>query len=255
MEEQPQPLNDSSLQRVYKPCKPTAETLQLLNKQNRTIFSKLFIENGHVDTLKELSTIALSRHFGPTPPPLVAENPILLQIYYDALNVNLPLEKCCHITEERYWKRVVLAKHHDKRLSIKYDVNWKNLGVSLKFVELVEQCPVEYWPEDDMKELALKIKEFVIELHIKRLQPLRERYFQKYFFTDSEESSTAESSYEKDMLSIKAESETSQDLVVKRESQLNFESELELPKAQHQDLKKAKQKSHERKSENNNVKS
>ncbi|XP_037825115.1 LOW QUALITY PROTEIN: uncharacterized protein LOC119613230 [Lucilia sericata] len=248
--------NDTALKRAYDIYKPSTQTIQLLSEQGRSVYAEAFIENKNLGTLADLCVRVLARSFGPQPLPIVASNPCLLQEHYDALDVDLPLEKCYSITEERFWKRVVLAKHKDKTLAVKNNVNWKELGVSLKYVELVESCPAEYWPEEEMKDLALKVKDFVSEMHIKRLQSLKERSFAKYFHSQSESTSEEEEGEEssESLLSSSSEEviETSAiEQEDKTESQLELEKEMVNKKAQMKkerlELRESKRKAREAK--------
>ncbi|KNC25601.1 hypothetical protein FF38_05795 [Lucilia cuprina] len=249
--------NDTALKRAYGIYKPSPQTIQLLSEQRRSVYTEAFIENTNLGTLSDLCVRVLARSFGPQPLPIVASNPCLLQVHYDALDVDLPLEKCYHLTDDRFWKRVVLAKHHDKTLAVKNNVNWKDLGVSLKYVELVESCPAEYWPEEEMKDLALKVKDFVSEMHIKRLQSLKERSFAKYFNSESESGSEEEEEGEESSESLLSTSseEIIETTAVEQEdtteSQLELEKEMINKKAEmkreRQELRESKRKKREAK--------
>ena len=247
--------NDAIIWREHEVYKPSGHTINLASEKGRTVYPELFIENYRLGTLVNLAVGALARHFGAKPLPIVASNTSLLDVHYDALDIEMPLAECYFVSAERFWKRVVLAKHHDKSLILQSDVKWKNLGISLKFVELVEACPAEYWPEDDMKDLALKIKDDVTELHIKRLQSLRIRSFEKYFHSESEsssEESEEESEEEESDSSVPTSvdeeqgEEEEEDEMEKTESQLEFEREQARKKAHRkrirQEIREAKAK-------------
>lgn len=246
--------NDSGLKRVYDVYKPSPQTLRLQSEQGRSIYPEVFIENSNLGTLVDLCVRALARTYGPQPTPIIAYSPLLLQVHYDSLNVDLPLAECYIITEERFWKRVVLTKHRDKTLASQRNVNWKNLGISLKYAELVEECQVEYWPEDEMKELALKVKEFVTEMHIKRLQSLKDRSFEKYFNSETEstsEESSLEEKFESLLTSSSEEEEEAEEGIsmVKTSSQLELENKKAERKKERQNLREAKEKAREDKKE------
>lgn len=237
--------NEPTLLRVQEVYRPSDHTRNLASEKGSTVYPELFIENYKLGTLVDLCVGALAHHFGPTPLPIIASKPNLLAIHYDALDLDMPLADCYHISADRFWKRFVLAKHPDKFLALQQDVQWKKLGVSLKFVEMVEACPAEYWPEEEMKVLALKIKDDVHELHIKHLQSLQEHSFEKYIRLESETSSDEseeESEEEDDSESSvptsvdeeqgeEEEEAEAEDEFNKTESQLEFEREQARKKA------------------------
>ncbi|XP_073846782.1 uncharacterized protein [Musca autumnalis] len=179
--------NEHQLRLVHEVYKPSEAVKKL--ERRRTTFPELFIENYNLGTLSDLSVRCLAKAYGPDPLPIIAEDPLKLKVHYDSLDVDMPLKQCYHIVSERFWKRVVLSKHPDKSLLLRSNVKWKNLGISLKLVEMVEACPAEYWPQDEMEELLQKIQEFVLEIHIKRLQSLTERSFEKYYRPKTDSSS------------------------------------------------------------------
>ncbi|XP_046868714.1 uncharacterized protein LOC6637778 [Drosophila willistoni] len=119
-----------------------------------------------------------------------------MRIYYDSLNVDLPLKKCFEVDDMLYWRRVVLAKSSSQVLKLKKwnDYDWKSKGVSLKYVELVENCPAEFWPEKKMAHLAGLVKGSVKSMHIRRLKPLPATAFAHYMDSDSELDVTSSSS-------------------------------------------------------------
>lgn len=224
--------NDRQLRLVHEVYKPSAEVTKA--ERGRTIYPEVFIENYKLGTLADLSVRSLARGYGPNPLPMIAEDPLMLQIHYDALDVNLPLAKCYHITDESFWKRVVLDKHPDKTITLRHNINWKNLAVSMKYIEMVENCPVEYWPEEEMCELAKKVQEFVTEMHIKRLQSLTERSFERYYrpqpmtLSDEEEEVTESSvpTSEEETLDLEVIPDT-----MKTESQMILDQQLMVDKA------------------------
>ncbi|KAM7343105.1 uncharacterized protein ACRADG_010252 [Cochliomyia hominivorax] len=238
--------NERALKRTYQVYKPSPQTLQLLNEQNRSVYADAFIENRTLGPLTHLCVRILATSFGPDPLQIVANNPLLLQVHYDALDVDLPLKKCYRIIEERYWERVVLTKHKDKSLQIKKDIDWKELGLALKLVEMLEECPVEYWSEEEIKDLSLKIKDFIKEIHIKRLQSLREHSFEKYFLTETEtsSSSSSEESVEDESSSLLSSKE--EDLLPKEgETESQFEVRKTEIKQEQMKRKELKQKAKE----------
>ncbi|TMW44863.1 hypothetical protein DOY81_010057, partial [Sarcophaga bullata] len=108
---------------------------------------------------------------------------------------------------------------------------------------------------NEMKDLALKIKDDVEELHIKRLQSLKQRSFEKYFHSESEsssEESDEESEEEESDSSVPTSvdeeqgEEEEEDEMEKTESQLEFEREQARKKAHRkrirQEIREAKAK-------------
>lgn len=184
---------NSKLRLEHKLYKPLPHTLKLKSEQGRTVFPELFIENPRLGTLADLCIAALINAYGPDPIPYVAQNPLYLDIHYDSISVEIPLSKCYRIMNEHFWKRVVLAKSRNKALAfVKDGINWKNLGVSLKYIEMVQDCPAEYWPAEQMNNLAIKIQDFVTSIEIHYLQSLQQSSFNKFFVKTPEETSSEE---------------------------------------------------------------
>lgn len=184
---------DSKLRLEHKLYKPLPHTLNLKSEQGRTVFPELFIENLRLGTLADLCIVALINAYGPDPIPYVAQNPLYLDIHYDSISVEIPLSKCYHIENEHFWKRVVLAKSRNKSLAfVKDGINWKNIGVSLKYIEMVQDCPAEYWPTEQMNDLAIKIQDFVTSIEIHYLQSLQQSSFNKFFENTTEAQSSEE---------------------------------------------------------------
>uniref|UniRef100_A0A1A9ZVJ3 Uncharacterized protein n=1 Tax=Glossina pallidipes TaxID=7398 RepID=A0A1A9ZVJ3_GLOPL len=180
---------DSLLKQVYEVYKPTPHIFKLKSESGRTVYAEAFIEDSNLGTLVDLSVRALARAFGPDPLPMIASDPSHVKTHYDSLDVEMPLKDCYHISNDRFWKRVVLAKSPDQTLALKPDYNWKSDGISMKFVEMVEACAAEFWPEEEMTRLALNIREWVREIHIRRLKSLQDYCFEKYFRMESSSSS------------------------------------------------------------------
>ncbi|XP_005183271.1 uncharacterized protein LOC101887845 [Musca domestica] len=227
--------NEPDLRLVHELYRPSENVKKL--ERRRTIFPELFIENYNLGTLADLSVRCLARAFGPDPLPIIADDPLKLMVHYDSLDIDMPLNQCCHITSERFWKRLVLNKHPDKSLSLQSNINWKNLGISLKLVEMVEACPAEYWPAEEMSELLQKIQEFVLELHIKRLQSLMERSFEKYFSLKKDSSTTEEDDDTNDEITdspipTSEEGDVDEELKAKTESQIALAQQLAEEKEQ-----------------------
>ncbi|XP_069964169.1 uncharacterized protein [Bactrocera oleae] len=178
---------------AYDVYRPSLETRALKSEQGRTMYAEIFIENPKLGPLRDLCTSTLSQAYTPKQLPLIAEDPLKLRLYYDSLRLDLPLEECYDITDQKYWRRFVLSKNENITLTFKKEYNWRSLGLSMKFVELVEACPAEYWPLDEMQPIAVKIKDFVEEMHIRRLQSMSERFFKEHIHLDDSEESESDS--------------------------------------------------------------
>lgn len=178
---------------AYDVYRPSLETRVLKSEQGRTLYAEIFIENPKLGPLRDLCTRALTQAYTPKQLPLIAEDPLKLRLYYDSLRLDLPLEECYDITDQKYWHRFVLSKNENITLTFKKEYNWRSLGLSMKFVELVEACPAEYWPEDEMQPIAMKIKDYVQEMHIRKLQSMSERFFKERIHLDDSEESESDS--------------------------------------------------------------
>ncbi|BFF92948.1 uncharacterized protein DMAD_10891 [Drosophila madeirensis] len=200
--------NDLLIQLEHETHKPSQSILSLQSEQNREIFAEAFIE-GHSDTLANLCVKALARRGFRNVPQMVLERAEWLRVFYDALDVDLPLVDCYFIDDQRYWQRVVWAKSPDKLLRMKswHEYDWRAKGLSLKYVQLVEECPAAYWPEAQMAALASLIQEHVSAIHIKRLQVLPEAVFAKYDESEPEIDISSESSEEEDISSDEPDTE------------------------------------------------
>ncbi|KAL7723827.1 hypothetical protein ACLKA6_016398 [Drosophila palustris] len=180
----------------YELYRPSMGTRRLHSERNRGVYSEAFIEHERLGTLADLSVRALAklgtRHIAPP----VKQDPMKLRIHYDSLDVNLPLEECYFVEDVRFWRRVVLAKSSDKTLQFKKidECDWRGMGISLKYVELVEACPAAYWPEKQMADLGQLVRNYVRTLHIKHLQSLDDHFFTHYVVSEPElDASSAES--------------------------------------------------------------
>ncbi|SPP80231.1 uncharacterized protein LOC117583444 [Drosophila guanche] len=200
--------NDLLIRLEHETHKPSLSILSLQSEQNREIFAEAFIE-GHSDTLANLCVKALARRGFRNVPQMVLERPEWLRVFYDALDVDLPLVDCYFIDDQRYWQRVVWAKSPDKLLRMKswHEYDWRAKGLSLKYVELVEDCPAAYWPEAQMAALAALIQEHVSAMHIKRLQVLPEVVFAKNDESEPEIVISSESSEKEDISSDEPDTE------------------------------------------------
>ncbi|KAH8288357.1 hypothetical protein KR054_001594 [Drosophila jambulina] len=194
--------SDPILLASYELFKPSWQTQRLYSERNREIFAEAFIEGG-LDTLENLCVKSLAKLGIRGFSPVLLEKPELLRVFFDALDVELPLRECYLIEDQRYWRRVVLSKTLDKTLHLKRwnEFDWKSEGVSRKFVELVEACPVNVVPEQKLAALAETVWEHVFSMHVRRLQPLPDSAFQKHLESDPEEDITSSSSEEEEISS------------------------------------------------------
>ncbi|XP_017130620.1 uncharacterized protein LOC108148219 [Drosophila elegans] len=194
--------SDPILLAAYELFKPSSHTLNLYSERNREIFAEAFIE-GKLDTLENLCVKSLAtlgiRGISPT----LLARPGLMRVFYDALDVELPLSECYLIDDQRFWRRVVLSKTLDKTLHLKRwnEFDWKSEGVSRKFVERVESCPVNVKPEKRLAQLAEKVWEYVSSMHVRKLQALPDYAFLRYIESDPEDDVTSASSDEEDVSS------------------------------------------------------
>ncbi|KAH8344092.1 hypothetical protein KR084_004173 [Drosophila pseudotakahashii] len=193
---------DPILLATYELFKPSPQTLNLYSERNRELFAEAFID-GNLDTLGNLCVKSLAKLGIRGISPTLQASPQLMRIFYDALDVELPLRECYLIDDQRFWRRVVLSKTLDKTLHLKRwnEFDWKSEGVSRKFVEQVESCPVNVKPERKLARLAETVWEYVKSLHVRKLQALPDYAFSKYLEIDPEEDITSESSDEEDISS------------------------------------------------------
>ncbi|KAH8242840.1 hypothetical protein KR032_002562 [Drosophila birchii] len=194
--------NDPILLASYELFKPSWQTEGLNSERNRSVFAEAFIE-GELDSLENLCVKSLAKQGIRGFSTVLLEKPELMRVFFDALDVELPLRECYLIDDQRFWRRVVLKKTLDKTLHLKRwnEFDWKSEGVSRKFVELMEACPVNVVPEQNLSALAQTVWEHVSSMHIRRLQALHESAFQKHFESDPELDITSSSSEEEEISS------------------------------------------------------
>ncbi|KAH8404841.1 hypothetical protein KR222_005823 [Zaprionus bogoriensis] len=203
--------NEPDILLEYEAYRPSRGTRRLYSERAREIYPEAFIENMRLGTLSDLCVRALAklgtRYIGP-----VVNDRCKLRVFFDALDVDEPLKDCYFVNDLRFWRRVVLAKSDNKCLKFKKleDYDWRGQGISLKFVELVENCPAAYWPEKQMAHLGQLVRYFVRTLHISRLQSLDENFFSHY--VESESELEASSDYEEQSEVSSDEKDTSDDL-------------------------------------------
>lgn len=180
--------NEPDIRMAYETYKTSPSTKRIESERTRTIFSDALIDNERLGTLADLSVRALAKQNNRNIPPSIKKSEANLRIYYDTLDVNLPLMDCYFVNDASFWRRVVLAKSNDPILHFKKlgDYDWRGNGISLKYVELVEACPAAYWPEKKMIKQALLVRKYVQKMHISRLQSQDEPYFNKLMDTEGE---------------------------------------------------------------------
>ncbi|KAH8294797.1 hypothetical protein KR018_003117 [Drosophila ironensis] len=181
----------------YNLFRPTAATLNLESERNRATFAEAFIE-GEMDTLEHLCVKSLAKLGIRGITPMLLSSPELMRIFYDAVDVEMPLSQCYMIDDQRFWRRVVLSKTMDKTLHLKRwnEFDWKAEGVSRKFVERMEACPVAVEPQRNLALLAGKVWQCVNSMHVRHLQVLPPESFSKFIGEDSEQDITSASSDE-----------------------------------------------------------
>jgi len=81
---------DPILLATYELFKPSLQTLNLYSERNREIFAEAFIE-GNLDTLGNLCVKSLAKLGIRGISPTLQASPQLMRIFYDALDVELPL--------------------------------------------------------------------------------------------------------------------------------------------------------------------
>ncbi|XP_054739162.1 uncharacterized protein LOC129245165 [Anastrepha obliqua] len=195
---------------AYDVYRPALETRALKSESGRTMYAEYFIEDIKLGPLRDLCTRALSLAYTPDQ-VLLGDDPLKIRLYYDSLSLDLPLEESYNITDEKYWRRFVLTKNKDVTLAFKKEYNWRSLGLSMKFVELVEACPAEYWPEDEMQPIAMHIKDHVEEMHIRSLQSVSERFFKERVHLDESDESESDSTDVESMTATPRSIQTSWD--------------------------------------------
>ncbi|XP_017102774.2 uncharacterized protein [Drosophila bipectinata] len=238
--------SDPTLLAEYELFKPTAATLNLHSEHNREIFAEAFIEGG-LDTLEHLCVKSLAKLGTRGISPMLVENPELMRVFYDALDVELPLRECYVIEDQRFWRRVVLSKTLDKTLHLKHwnEFDWKSEGVSRKFVELVEVCPVNIQPEMKLARLAGKVWEYVNSMHVRKLQALPDFKFAKYLDSDVDQDITSSSSDEESISS----DEPDTDLGLDEEEGDEGDSVTKVPEIQFWRMGSANDESNDRRAE------
>lgn len=87
------------------------------------------------------------------------------------------------------------------------EFDWKAEGVSRKFVEQVESCPVNVKPQRRLAQLAKIVWQYVNSMHIRKLQALPDYAFIKHLESEPEEDISSESSDEEEISSDEPDTE------------------------------------------------
>lgn len=178
--------NEPELLDVFATYRSSQATWSLLSEQHRAIFADVF--NTSVDTLAQLCVRAMSKYGIRRLPPAILDNPPRFRIFYESLDIDLPLKDCYFIEDLNYWRRVVLAKTRNNLLRLKKvdEYDWRGEGISLKFVELVEACEVCNWPEQQMAQLGRLVRRYMHTMHIRHLQSLTDIAFKHHIESEQE---------------------------------------------------------------------
>lgn len=186
--------NDPKIQLEYEVYRPSPGTRRMISERYRKIFPEAFIESGRLGPLSELCVRSLAK-LGPRRiSPHVKKNKRFLRIFYDTLDVNTPLKDCYFVDDISFWRRVLMAKSNDPTLILKKleDYDWRGAGISRKYVELVENCPAAYWPDVEMRKLALLVRNYVHSIHLSRLQSHNDAYYLRHINSEVELDATSD---------------------------------------------------------------
>uniref|UniRef100_A0A0A1XKQ4 T-complex-associated testis-expressed protein 1 n=1 Tax=Zeugodacus cucurbitae TaxID=28588 RepID=A0A0A1XKQ4_ZEUCU len=204
---------DKGALNAYEVYKSSPETRLLKSEADKRIYADALLHPPGFAPLWYLCAKALAKMYEPNELVDFVENdPLIMRSYYEALDIDLPLEKCYYIDDEQYWKRYVLARHKDPSLQVK-QIDWKSKGITMKLEKYIQQLSAEYWDEAATESLSEKIKFYVTDLHIEHLRPIEERNLLKHVKRDdictSSGSSTtiASSEEEQQPLELAAEEE------------------------------------------------
>lgn len=211
---------DKDAMNAYEVYKSSFETRLLKSEADKRIYADALIHPTGFAPLWYLCGKVLSKMYEPNELiDLVKNDPIILRSYYETLSIDLPLDKCYYIDDERYWKRYVLAYHKDSSMQVK-KIDWKNKGITMKFEKHLQQLSAEYWDEAAMESLSNKIKFYVTDLHIEHLRSIEERTLLKYVKRDdicSSSSSSTTISSSNDSIKEQREAEKEEEIETKSE--------------------------------------
>lgn len=183
--------NDNKLKPAWGAYKPSKECLTLPSERNREIFSEELLEKEPpVPKLVLLCLRVIAENYkrGPLlPPPLDTKD--MLNMLCELLPIDLPLIDLFTIDNNIFWKRVFLGKNSDKFLSgilgEQPNMDWKSLGITQKYRELVENTDFEAWDFDRVEEISQMVKDYVTDLKITKLKTIKKYSIDKGEFMDS----------------------------------------------------------------------
>lgn len=196
--------NDNLVKLSYEVFKPSVESRHLKSEHNRTLFAEEFSDSAAIKSLQVMNLKLLAKTYrGGSIPRYIEGNSQLRKMFFELIPVNLSLKQCINIDErEVFWRRVFVEQCPDKMLVHKkqhtFPINWKSMALGLKFQNIIESSTVELWNDEKMFQLAKMCKNFITEMHIRKLQPLKEYSFKynKEPTIESESESESEFDYQ-----------------------------------------------------------
>lgn len=135
-----------------------------------------------------LRLIAENYRRGPLLPPLLATSDMINKLC-ELLPIDLPLIDLLQIDNRIFWKRVFMGKSSDKFLSNtmgeQHNTDWKSLGITQKYRELVENTDFESWSFDRIEEISQMVKVYITDLKINKMKTIKKYSIEKGDFMDS----------------------------------------------------------------------
>uniref|UniRef100_W8B827 T-complex-associated testis-expressed protein 1 n=1 Tax=Ceratitis capitata TaxID=7213 RepID=W8B827_CERCA len=175
---------DKELVNAYEVYKTSLETRKLASEADKRLYADAIINPLGSAPLSYICAKALAKIYAPNElVDLVKNDALVMRAYYDAMDIDLPLEKCCDIDDEKYWKRFVVSRHKDPSMQVQ-KIKWKNMGIKMKLESILQQIKPEYWDPIELRPLAEKIKYYITDLHIEHLRALDERFLLNHFMRD-----------------------------------------------------------------------
>lgn len=183
--------NDTKLKPAWGAYKPSKECLQLPSERNRQIFSEEILEKDPpVAKLVVLCLKVIAENYkrGPLLPPPLDTND-LINMLCELLPIDLPLVDLFKINNRVFWRRVFLGKSSDKFLTSMmkedHNTNWKSLGITQKYRELIENTDFEAWEFERVEEISHMVRNYVTELKITKMKVIKKYSIDKGEFMDS----------------------------------------------------------------------
>lgn len=183
--------NDTLLKPAWGTYKPSKECLQLPSEQNRQIFSEELLEKDPpVPKLVILCLKVIAENYKRgdlLPPPLNTND--LINMLCELLPIDLPLIDLFTIDNRIFWRRVFQGKNADKFLTSfmkeQHNTDYKSLGISQKYRELIENTDFEAWEFDRVEEISQMVKNYVTELKITKMKVIKKHSIDKGEFMDT----------------------------------------------------------------------